>query len=263
MYISKSELSALLAGTRKRIDSINNSLSSYGDSKIVCRVKGDRAYYSERNQHGEIGISKNKQRIHDLMLREFWNEQLKQLELNEKALKHVLKSYNDIYSDNIILTLADRYSNIPVNDILISSTSDWGKQPYIKNPYHEEDYQYSTTNNILVRSKSEREIANALEAVGLPYQNDVLIKCSNTIYYADFIVMRPNKTKVIWEHFGRENDTAYMAKNQQRIKDYMALGYRPWDNLIWTLDSDLKDGKTIRKIINRFLLCEIDKGFSR
>ena len=263
MYISKSELTSLLNGTRKRKDNISKTLSSFGDSKIVCRVKGNRAYYSERNQTGEIGISKNKQRIHDLMLREFWQEQLKQLKLNEKALEHMLRSYNDIYSDDIIQTLSARYSNIPVNDILISSTSDWGKQPYIKNPYHEEDYQYSTTNNILVRSKSEREIANALEAAGLPYQNDVLVKCGSTNYYADFIIMRPNKTKVIWEHFGRENDTAYMAKNQQRIKDYMALGYRPWDNLIWTLDSDLKDGKCIRKIINRFLLCEFDRGVTR
>lgn len=154
MYISKAELTSLLNGTRKRKDNIRKTLSSFGDSKVVCRIKGNRAYYSERNQTGEIGISKNKQRIHDLMLREFWHEQLKQLELNEKALKHMLRSYNDIYSDNIIQTLTARYSNIPVNDILISSTSDWGKQPYVKNSYHEEDYQYSTTNNILVRSKS-------------------------------------------------------------------------------------------------------------
>ena len=63
----------------------------------------------------------------------------------------------------------------------------------------------------------------------------------------------------MWEHFGRENDTVYMAKNAVKIKDYISLGYRPWEDLIWTLDSDIKDSRNIRRIIQRFILGDMDE----
>ncbi len=263
MYISKIDLITALEGVRKRKAMIIDYLEAVGDSRIVCRAKDSRVYYSEVKNNKEAGISKNKKRIYELMLKEFYREQLKILIANERALEYCLKHYQDHHTDAILDKLSVRFTDAAVKDILCSSVSDWSKQPYEKNPFYKENYEFVTTNGVLVRSKSEREIANALEAAGLQYQSDVLIECDDEHYYADFLIMRPDRTKAIWEHFGREHDKVYMAKNQQRIKDYISIGYRPWDNLIWTLDSDLKSNKTIRNIIQRFLLCDVNKGFSR
>lgn len=263
MYISKQQLAASLNGIKNRKSKILKYLESFGDHRLIYRIKKDRIYYSDKSGLKEVGISNNIDRIHSLMMKEYLREQLKILEANEMAIEQCLKKYEDIYVENIIDILVKRYPGTPVNDILKYYDTDWGKQHYEKNPFYSEDYKYLTTNGVLVRSKSEREIANSLEAANLQYQSDVLIECGDEHYYADFLILRPDKTKVIWEHFGREHDKIYMAKSSQRIKDYISIGYRPWNDLIWTLESDLKDSNTIRKIIDRFLLCEMNSGFSR
>ena len=254
MYISRNDLETALNGTIARKNLISKQLAQYGNEYLVCRLRNNRVYYSEKLNGKEVGITKNKDRIYNLMMKEYLLRQLKVLYGNEKAVSSCLNNYQDLTPDIILDDLRERFPSAPIDCILHKSDDDWSNQPYEKNPYHKEHLQFLTTNSVLVRSKSEREIANTLEALNIPYQSDVLVKCSDTIYYADFIIRRPDNSKVIWEHFGRENDSSYMSKNQQRIKDYMKLGYRPWDNLIWTLDSDLKDSNNIRKIINRFLL---------
>lgn len=126
---------------------------------------------------------------------------------------------------------------------------------YIKNPTYPENLKYITTNGVVMRSKSEREIGNALEAAGLYYQSDVKVICGDRYYYADFLIYCPDGRIVIWEHFGLEDDAEYMAKNMVKISDYInELGYRPWKDLIWTYDSDIEDSRVIREIISRFLL---------
>lgn len=261
MYFTKKELDAVLKGIDGRIDLISKETTAIGGGKIIYRIKGDRVYYSEKIGNLEKGISKNRDRIHALIKKEFLQGQMNTLEHNRNVIGFCKNNYLELAISDIIDDLSKKYRDIPVEDILLDTNNDWGKQPYVKNPFYKENLQYMTTNGILVRSKSEREIANSLEALSLSYRYDALVRCEKQNYYADFLIQRPDGSLLIWEHFGREDDTVYMAKNRQRIKDYFSIGYRPWDNLVWTLESDLKNSQTIRKIINRFILCDVNRSF--
>lgn len=258
MYFSKVEFETALKGIDDRINRITCVLDKYGSSRLVCRTKNSNLYYTEHNGNGEIGITKNRERIHALLKCEYLRCQLNTLRQNRKLIENCCNKFVEITSEEIISDLSHKYSALPVRDILLNRSNDWSKQPYQKNPYYQDDLKYITSGGLLVRSKSEREIANGLEEAAVEFRHDALIDCGDVHHYADFLIRRPDGTFLIWEHFGREHDRQYMAKNRERIKDYINIGFKPWDNLVWTLESDLKDPKTIKMIIKRFILCDMN-----
>jgi len=257
MYLTKKDFEDILHGTEKRISMINNELEQLKGSILVCRKKGNRIYYSERRGKQEVGISKNKERIYQLLKGYYLKLQLDALENNRILFNACKNKYVDLSSEYMLEKMSEKYKDIPIEEIMTRSYDDWGKRRYEKNPYYEENLKFETNNGILVRSKSERQIANALEELNIQYRYDAAIDCDDVKHYADFLIKRPDGSLLIWEHFGREHDRQYMAKNRERIKDYISIGYRPWDDLVWTLESDLNDSKTIRRIVKRFILCEV------
>lgn len=259
MYLRRNEFIQASDGMKHQIEVIERRLSNIKPGYIVCRKKGEKTYYSEATGEGEKGITRNPNRIYELVQREFFEKQLEVLKNNKKVLDHCVKCYEETSDDKIIEKLERSHPNLPAKKILLDRSRKKPPNVYQKNPYYPEDLKYITTNGVVLRSKSEREIGNALESVGVGYDSDVLIECGMSRYYADFIITRKNGTKLVWEHFGLEHDETYMAKNEIRIKDYISIGLRPWDNLIWTFDSDIEDSRTIRRIIQRFILSEIDR----
>lgn len=260
MYFRKKEFLDAAKGIQKQLDMIMCEIKKIGKASIVCRRKKHKIYYSERCAGLEHGITQNITRIHQLVKKEYLLETARILNHNLKVIKYCYDNYLNIVHEDIADSISQKKRNLSYEIILDAVKSSWQSEAYTKNPYHAENLQYVTTNGVVVRSKSEREIANTLETLGIPYKYDVKIQCSSNTYFADFVIERPDGTLLIWEHFGLENNESYMASNEIRIKDYIKLGYRPWDNLIWTLESDIKDSRTIRTIIQRFILCDINAG---
>lgn len=238
-------------------------LSKYEGSRIICRERDSHIFYSERYRDNngklkEVGITKDKNRIYSLTRAEYLRQQLSILESNMKVLKTCIDKYRDPSPEEIEKKLAVKCPNLPVASILFSNKDTWNTDPYEKNPFYKEHLQFVTTNGLVVRSKSEKEIANNLEAFNIMFRYDALVKCANANYYTDFLIKRPNGSFLLWEHFGRENDEDYMKKSSIKIRNYINEGYRPWEDLIWTLDSDIKDGRVIKHIIKRFILSDLD-----
>lgn len=260
MYFKKSEIAKAIAGSKRQLLRIQRELDQTGPSRLVCRRQKGRIYFTEYRDMKEKGITRNKTRIQQLARKEYLMEYSKLLSANIIALQDFHSRYADPSPEDIVKDICSRHPNLPPEMMLYPVEDTWTSEPYEKNPFYEEDLQYYTTGGIVVRSKSEREIGNTLEAMGIPYRYDVKIVCGSQIYYADFVIKRSDGSIVIWEHFGREHDKVYMAKNEVRLRDYMVQGYRPWDNLIWTLDSDIKDVRNIRKIVHRFILCDVNRS---
>lgn len=260
MYFRKKEFIQAEEGTKRQIEKLEKELNLLKSGKIVCRKRGDKIFYTEVTSDGEKGITSDKRRIKEITRAEYLKKQLEILKGNSRTMEYCVKHYRDDYYKEIINALHVRHPNLPVENILFANSKKKQVSTREKNPYYPENLKFVTTNGVYVRSKSEREIGNALEALGIQYESDVLIECDNARYYADFIITRPNGRKLVWEHFGKENDGSYMAKNSIRIRDYIKLGLRPWEDLIWTLDSDIEDSRTIRRIIQRFILSELDSN---
>ena len=139
---------------------------------------------------------------------------------------------------------------------------------YRSNQYHPESLQYITNSGIHVRSKSERTIGNRLERFGIPYryEQEVEIDVSSMeniagarlgkykTYYPDFIIMRPNGEKIIWEHLGLLNHSDYRESAFEKIFIYRQVGLVKEKDMIITVESDLTDTSMLDDIIVRRVL---------
>ncbi len=259
MYFKQREFSTAARGLQTQIHTLQKELDNIAGGNIVCRKRKNHIHFTERIGNTESGITNNESRILQLTRKNYLQEELKLLQNNLRILNYCSKNYADTDSDTIFSKLAIRCPNLPAKSILLISENEakpWAEKPYEKNPFYPEHLIYPTTNGIIVRSKSERDIANALEALNIPYKYDMKIVCGDMVYYADFVIECPDGRILIWEHFGRTHDKVYCAKNEVRIKDYIEMGYRPWKDLIWTTESDVQDIQNIRKIIQRFILSD-------
>jgi len=258
MLFKQEEFSQAAQGLQAQIYNLQNELDNIGGGQLICRrKKNQKLYFSECVGRDESGITGNSEKIYMLTRKHFLQEQIRILDSNLKAMSYCSKNYKDSNAEAVFTKMASKYPHLPAKEILAEKEcfkNSWIDEPYEKNPFYPEDLIYVTTSGNVVRSKSERDIANALEALNIPYKNDIKIVCGKSIYYADFEIECPDKRIVIWEHFGRTDDKVYCAKNEVRIKDYIEMGYRPWRDLIWTTESDMLDTKNIRKIIQRFIL---------
>lgn len=252
MYFTKTEFDDAASSMKKEITAVTSELNKIGKACLFCRKRKGHIFFTEYNGMKEHGISRDKGRIRQLARKCYLEEYLKVLTNNLKAVEYCKKHYIYFTPEIIVENLIAKHPNLPRNILLMPNADDWASEPYMKNPHYMENLEYITAGGTIVRSKSEWIIASMLETMGIPYRYDVQIKCGKQIYYADFVIKRSDGTLLIWEHFGRTYDKVYMAKNKVRIEDYIQLGYRPWDNLIWTYESDIKDTRNIKKIIKRF-----------
>lgn len=128
------------------------------------------------------------------------------------------------------------------------------RAPFRSNPAYSEDLQYVSGLGTTVRTKSELNIVNALEAAGIPYRYEMETMVLGKAIYPDFTIKKADGRKVIWEHYGMTHDEDYAKKAEIRSINYEKSGYRRHTNFIVTYESDIKDRQEIDKIIRRFIL---------
>ena len=91
----------------------------------------------------------------------------------------------------------------------------------------------------MVRSKSEKIIADLLYRKGIPYHYEPeLILRDGTKIYPDFAVLNLKHRKTIyWEHLGMMEDPEYSEKAVRKISAYIKNGIFPGEQLILTAET--------------------------
>lgn len=84
----------------------------------------------------------------------------------------------------------------------------WQKKSFSTNPYKPENKIYETDCHEFVRSKSEMNIANLLNQMGIPYRYEAeLILPKGGVRYPDFTLLNvKTRETVYYEHFGLLDD---------------------------------------------------------
>lgn len=95
-----------------------------------------------------------------------------------------------------------------------------------------------TENNEVVRSKSEKIIADKLKLMGIPYKYEEAITLEGNIRFPDFTVLNKNSRKVYyWEHVGMIDKPGYfkdvITKSEIYLRNNIILG----KNLIITYET--------------------------
>ncbi|MCR5416925.1 MAG: hypothetical protein K6E79_09020 [Pseudobutyrivibrio sp.] len=125
-----------------------------------------------------------------------------------------------------------------------------------RNPFPEEGI-YQTNHGEMVRSKSEKIIADALEKYNVTYQYEPMLELGYNTIYPDFVALNIRTRKTIyWEHLGLVSDIEYAAKNFKKLQAYEKSGYVLGRDLIITMESEDApiDVKLVEEKIREFLL---------
>jgi len=229
------KLELLLEEICGEIASIKSQISELPEGRLHRRNRGGKQFYKVYKDGKEYGITKDK-------------EMIKKLELKRDLEKAQAKLISEKYTVERALK---KHVEAPGDDILPKL---WLEEPYEKYSAYENTLIYKTKSGILVRSKSERIIADLLYEYGLPFKYECSIECDGEILWPDFTIRKRNGEIVLWEHMGLMNRPDYYYRNIEKIKKYRALGFVQHKNLICTWEEDLYNLDDVRKIIEMFLL---------
>lgn len=243
----------------------NNNVARYRnlpDGQIhISNCRGCIQYYFVEKEKGTkryIGVKEEKtikkyiQRDYDIAV----NKKLKEL---HKRLQKFIKFYDinqitDIYDD---LHYGRKKYVEPIVKPYEKLADEWkAEHPGLQNPYPEEG-MYKTNRGEMVRSKSEKIIADALDKNNIAYQYEPLLELGYNTVYPDFIILNPKTRKsVYWEHLGIVSDADYAVKNFKKLLAYDKNGYSLYKDLIITMESkDMPlDIRSVEEKINDYFL---------
>ena len=231
------------------------------DGVKASTVRGCDQYYLVDKKSGKrIYAGKEKRKlIQGVIQRDYALAVDKKLADLRKKLERFIAKYD-------ISEVSALYENLPVarkhivnpiiepEDIYIEK---WLlAYPGNQNSYPEEGLS-QTNNGEMVRSKSEKIIADALEKYNVPYQYEPMLELGYNTIYPDFVTLNIRTRKTIyWEHLGIVADIEYATKNFKKIQGYEKKGYLLGRDLIITMESAEApiDVKLVEKKIKEFLL---------
>jgi len=115
---------------------------------------------------------------------------------------------------------------------------------------------YETQRGELVRSKSEKILADLFNSMDIPYVYETRLRLKNKEIYPDFMLFNVKTRKsVYWEHFGRLDKPDYAIKNYIRINDYERSGYLLGEDVFFSMELEGRslDVKLVRQKLEKWL----------
>lgn len=98
---------------------------------------------------------------------------------------------------------------------------------------YDEKHKIPTKRGDFVRSKSEKEIADILYDLGIPYRYEAKIFLDGNEKFPDFTILdKVNRKEIYWEHFGILDMEDYAANSIYKIDEYSRFGYHLYEDLI-------------------------------
>jgi len=116
----------------------------------------------------------------------------------------------------------------------------WCDQTWSEHPLRGGSPNIPANNGVLVRSKSEVFIADALSNYGLnfAYEKPLYTNNSRHLSFPDFTILHPKTLReVYWEHFGKMDDPSYADRNCWKLMDHIRHGLYPGPNFICTFET--------------------------
>lgn len=118
--------------------------------------------------------------------------------------------------------------------------------------------EYKTNRGEIVRSKSEKIIADYLYSKGIPYVYEPRVNLNGKeSVYPDFAVLNVSKRKEFYfEHFGQMGEVGYSSDMCHKLMKYTKCGYYIGEKVIFTCESSENrfDVDMLEAIVNTYLI---------
>lgn len=267
MIFDKQYFESQLQQNKLLLAKVKKSLKNAPEGSLrTTHNKGTVQYFHLMNPGENTGKyirKKNTSLIHKLAQKDYDLKMMSALMCNQKTYQSIISAYN-------IIDLHDVYAKLsPERRILVDSytesdeqfTKAWKSVEYVGREMSSNVEWLETDNGELVRSKSEKMIADKLVQLKIPYRYEypLYLKGFGTVH-PDFTILDVKKRKeYIWEHFGMMDDEEYLESAIRKIRSYEKNGYYLGDKLILTFETRLMpiDMKSVEKMLLA-KICEND-----
>lgn len=203
-----------------------------GMAFYVRGIGGSRAY--------EKPITEDISEIQKLFQKRIDSETLVRARRNIEALE----ALQAVYKPNDYTSIADGLPNV-YRETARFLCGQSGMEPDTCKPiqhcYNPDSHFHETVCGLLVRSKSEVIIANALTSYGIPFDYERQFPYPDDQGFAlrpDFTFDLPNGETRIWEHLGLMKRTDYSERTGRKLMIYQRYGYLIGRELILTQDNE-------------------------
>ena len=227
---------------RKKIEKLQKKLKGLPEGKFILARNGRHYKWYVSDGKTKTYIPKeNLEYAQQLAYKNFLFIQIANLEQEIKALqayqKHrsqkLIEKETDCLRNPEYLKLLSPYISKEQKDII-----EWFNEAYPKNEEHPETLIHETADGNVVRSKSESMIEMLLLQHNLQFKYEKPLLLGNIVYHPDFQISHPRESKiVIWENIGKIDDPKYVRRFILKFQDYIANGYIPGVNLIFTFET--------------------------
>ena len=210
----------------------------------VSKSNGVFQYYFKKDGTAsyEYVPSSKREIVKELAQRDYETSLLKKLEENTKNIDRFIKHYRQDPVNNVYDKLSEGRKMI-IDPVMFTDSmyiEKWYREhPGNMNPYPEKGI-ITTERGEVVRSKSEKILADMFNKYGIPYQYEPEIQLKgNKTVYPDFILLDIRKRKTyIWEHLGLAGNEDYAVSNLKKIYLYEKSGYHLGVDLLISEESE-------------------------
>ncbi len=206
----------------------------YRKNEMISEKDGES--HSLRTYIRKSDISQAKK----LAQRDYAKELLCYAEEEIRILEELEKCYEGVHAHTLLEHIHPGRQCL-VKPILLSDeeyAKEWlKKRSGIVNSYPVSSEIY-TEKHELVRSKTEKIIADRLYYLGVPYKYEEALKLNGEIVFPDFTILNKWTRKVsYWEHYGRIDYEDYRMRMIQKNNMYSRNDIVAGDNLIMTFET--------------------------
>lgn len=246
-----------------RIDLLQKEISTFPEGELACRKNGEYMKFFRLQGDKTIYLCKKERQLaSDLALKKLKEMQLGGLLKEKEEISRLIKlEQKNQHEIDTILNKDSRYCSLlqkRLDQEFMSSEQvlcKWVSEEYQKSTQHPEHLIYKTMAGVMVRSKSEVIIANALFTNKIPFRYEAALPIGEIIYYPDFTIKHPVTEEIFYfEHFGMIDKAEYLSRSMRKIEDYISVGIIPTQNLICTFETSANplDSNYIQRIIELY-----------
>ena len=253
----KAIMERILADVSKRIQTDKTLLDKCPDGRMMQGVNNKRKDVFRVVGRGKARIrtviSKDSEMQMLLAKKALLKNEIDKLTQVRSVVLGALEKMDQIQDMDSLRFMIANYPWLPDETVLKicsggSLRRGWENEPYEQSDYMPEHRTMMTSRGLLVRSKSELLIAEALYRHGISFRYEqVLWIDGRTRLVPDFTIMKADGSIVYWEHRGRMDLRDYAGRQLRKDELYASVGIVPWKNLIVTYDTE--DGDIDLRVI--------------
>lgn len=228
-----------------------------GTLRISGKKNGKEYYLKKEGErgNGRYISKKNIIMVERLVQKDYDIKLLKLAEERLCLIRNFLKRYEDTNLQILFAKLSCYRRELLVEAVLSEEeyVRRWEVVEYEGKKIAEDAPEIVTEKGELVRSKSEKIIADKLYSLGIPYRYEYpLTLGGGIVVYPDFTILKVDEKKVVYlEHFGRMDDAEYLSTVLYKLHTYERNGIYLGVNLFVTYETAAKPLNT--RILNEFL----------